>query len=137
MIQGKTVISDEVFVDIVKAAAATIAHVAFAPADTGSFLSLAKRVTDKMIPPIDVKKTEASVDENGTVTKGHVSFEVRVYIEYGAIVPEVVEALREAIVREVVSLTDFYVDRVDVIVVKLYRVKPAEAEPVSEPAGEK
>jgi uncharacterized alkaline shock family protein YloU len=125
MIQGKTIISDEVFIEIVKVASEKVEHVTFAQTEGGSLFSLAKRVTDKVIPPVSVTKTDASVDENGTVTKGHVSFEIRISVEYGVAVTEVVEALREAIVKEVVALTDFYVDRVNVIVAKLYRGKPA------------
>ncbi|MCH3951398.1 MAG: Asp23/Gls24 family envelope stress response protein [Acidaminococcus sp.] len=133
MIQGKTIISDEVFVEIVKVASEKIEHVTFAQSEGGSLFSLAKRVTDKVIPPVSVTKTDAFVDENGTVTKGHVSFEVRVSVEYGVAVSDVIETLREAIVKEVVALTDFYVDHVDVIVAKLYHNKPAADEAEKQP----
>lgn len=60
-----------------------------------------------MVPQISVRKSDTTVDENGTVTKGHVSFELKVAVEYGSNIPEVVENLRQAIVKEVAALTDF------------------------------
>lgn len=88
MIQGKTIISDEVFVDIVRAAAQDLGHVTLSLNEGSSLFSLAKRVTDKMVPQISVRKSDTTVDENGTVTKGHVSFELKVAVEYGSNIPE-------------------------------------------------
>ena len=123
MIQGKTIISDEVFVDIVRAAAQDLGHVTLSLNEGSSLFSLAKRVTDKMVPQISVRKSDTTVDENGTVTKGHVSFELKVAVEYGSNIPEVVENLRQAIVKEVAALTDFYVDSVDVVVARLVNIQ--------------
>ena len=129
MIQGKTIISDEVFVDIVRAAAPDLGHVTLSLNEGSSLFSLAKRVTDKMVPQISVRKSDTTVDENGTVTKGHVSFELKVAVEYGSNIPEVVENLRQAIVKEVAALTDFYVDSVDVVVARLVNIQK-EAPPL-------
>lgn len=129
MIQGKTIISDEVFVDIVRDAAQDLGHVTLSLNEGSSLFSLAKRVTDKMVPQISVRKSDTTVDENGTVTKGHVSFELKVAVEYGSNIPEVVENLRQAIVKEVAALTDFYVDSVDVVVARLVNIQK-EAPPL-------
>lgn len=82
-----------------------------------------------MVPQISVRKSDTTVDENGTVTKGHVSFELKVAVEYGSNIPEVVETLRQAIVKEVAALTDFYVDSVDVVVARLVNIQK-EADPL-------
>lgn len=132
MIQGKTIISDEVFVDIVRAAAQDLGHVPLSLNEGSSLFSLAKRVTDKMVPQISVRKSDTTVDENGTVTKGHVSFELKVAVEYGSNIPEVVENLRQAIVKEVAALTDFYVDSVDVVVARLVNIQKEAAPLVTE-----
>lgn len=132
MIQGKTIISDEVFVDIVHAAAQDLGHVTLSLNEGSSLFSLAKRVTDKMVPQISVRKSDTTVDENGTVTKGHVSFELKVAVEYGSNIPEVVENLRQAIVKEVAALTDFYVDSVDVVVARLVNIQKEAAPLVTE-----
>lgn len=129
MIQGKNIISDEVFVDIVRAAAQDLGHVTLSLNEGSSLFSLAKRVTDKMVPQISVRKSDTTVDENGTVTKGHVSFELKVAVEYGSNIPEVVENLRQVIVKEVAALTDFYVDSVDVVVARLVNIQK-EADPL-------
>ena len=125
MIQGKTIISDEVFVDIVRAAAQDLGHVTLSLNEGSSLFSLAKRVTDKMVPRISVRKSD-------TVTKGHVSFELKVAVEYGSNIPEVVENLRQAIVKEVAALTDFYVDSVDVVVARLVNIQKEAAPLVTE-----
>lgn len=132
MIQGKTIISDEVFVDIVRAVAQDLGHVTLSLNEGSSLFSLAKRVTDKMVPQISVRKSDTTVDENGTVTKGHVSFELKVAVEYGSNIPEVVENLRQAIVKEVAALTDFYVDSVDVVVARLVNIQKEAAPLVTE-----
>lgn len=132
MIQGKNIISDEVFVDIVRAAAQDLGHVTLSLNEGSSLFSLAKRVTDKMVPQISVRKSDTTVDENGTVTKGHVSFELKVAVEYGSNIPEVVENLRQAIVKEVAALTDFYVDSVDVVVARLVNIQKEAAPLVTE-----
>ena len=132
MIQGKTIISDEVFVDIVRAAAQDLGHVTLSLNEGSSLFSLAKRVTDKMVPQISVRKSDTTVDENGTVTKGHVSFELKVAVEYGSNIPEVVENLRPAIVKAGAALPDFYVVSVDVVVARLVNIQKEAAPLVTE-----
>ncbi len=127
MVPGKTIISEEVFAQLVKVAVDKVDHAELAEEAGSSFRYLAKRMTDKFTYPIDVKKSDAAVEENGTVTKGHASFEIRINVEYGSAIPDVLEDLRQAIVKEVVFMTDYLVDYVNVIVVKLLDKKEEAA----------
>ncbi len=89
-----------------------------------------KGLTGKNGSTISVEKSDAEVDENGTVTKGHAAFTLKVSVCCDANIPETIENLREAVVKEVVKITDFVVDKVDIIVARLD--EPAkEAEPVA------
>ena len=103
MVPGKTIISEEVFAQLVKVAIAKVAHAELSEDGGTSFRSLAK---------------------------GHAAFEIRVDIEYGSAIPDVLEDLRQAVVKEVAFMTDYLVDYVDVIVVKLAD-KKEEAAPVT------
>ena len=95
-------------------------------------MGFAKGLTGKNVPTIGVEKTDAEVDENGTVTRGHVSFTLKVSVACNANIPEAIENLREAVVTEVVKITDFVVDKVDIIVARLD--EPAKkAEPETKP----
>ena len=77
MIQGKTIISEEVFTELVRIAVGKVEHVSLTLNEGGSFFSLAKRMTDKITSQnCHRKRRDASVEESGTVKKGHVSFEV-------------------------------------------------------------
>lgn len=129
MIQGKTIICEEVFMQLVRLTAARVPSVSLCESGGGGLMSFAKGLTGKNVPTIGVEKTDAEVDENGTVKKGHVAFTLKVGVTYDANIPEAIEALREAVVKEVVRITDFVVDQVDIIVARLD--EPAkEAEPV-------
>lgn len=126
MVGGKTIISEEVFADLVKTAMTKVGNVAVSTVEEGSLVAIAKRVAERVVPQISVKKTDAVVAEGDAVASaGHVSFEVKVTIIYGANIPETIAKLREAIVEEIENLTGYQVDKVDVIVEKL--VKPEEA----------
>lgn len=131
MIQGKTIICEEVFMQLVRLAADKVENVRLCESSSGGLMGFAKGLTGKNVPTIGVEKTDAEVDENGTVTKGHVSFTLKVSVCCDANIPEAIENLREAVVKEVVKITDFVVDKVDIIVAKLD--EPAKkAEPVAE-----
>lgn len=56
------------------------------------------------------------------------AFTLKVSVACDTSIPDTIEQLREAVVREVVRITDFQVDRVDIIVAQL-----EEAEQVPEP----
>ena len=116
MIQGKTIICEEVFVQLVRLAADRVPQVNLWEEAGGGLMSFAKGLTGKNVPPVSVEKTDAEVTENGTVKKGHVGFTLKVSVACDASIPDVIEQLREAVVKEVVRITDFQVDRVDIIV---------------------
>lgn len=128
MIQGKTIICEEVFVQLVRLAATRVEKVTLWEQSGGGLMSFAKGLAGKNTSAVALEKSDAEIQENGTVQKGHVSFVLKVAVDYAASVPEAVEALREAVVKEVVRITDFQVDWVDVIVVQL---EGAEAAPLS------
>lgn len=134
MIQGKTIICEEVFMQLVRFAAANVPSISLCESGGGGLMSFAKGLTGKNVPTIGVEKTDAEVDENGTVKKGHVAFTLKVAVTYDANIPETIEALREAVVKEVVRITDFVVDQVDIVVAKLEDApaKPAALEKADE-----
>ncbi len=121
MIGGKTIISEEVFADLVKTAMSKVENVAVSTGDGSSFAAIAKKVAERVVPQVNVKKTDAITSENDQSTVGHVSFEVKVTVIYGANIPETIVKLREMIVHEVETITGYQVDKVDVLVEKLLK----------------
>jgi len=127
MIGGKTIISEEVFADLAKTAMSKVENVAAATEEGGSLAAVVKKVADRVIPQVVVKKTDAvaAEDEAHQSTVGHVSFEIKVTVLYGANIPETTVKLRSVLVEEVEKITGFQVDKIDVIVEKL--IKPEAA----------
>ncbi|MDD4723026.1 MAG: Asp23/Gls24 family envelope stress response protein [Acidaminococcaceae bacterium] len=121
MIGGKTIISEEVFADLVKTAMSKVENVAVSIGDGSSFAAIAKKVAERVVPQVNVKKTDAITSESDQSTVGHVSFEVKVTVVYGANIPETIIKLREMIVHEVETITGYQVDKVDVLVEKLLK----------------
>ena len=123
MIGGKTIISEEVFADLAKTAMGKVENVAVASDDGSTLASVVKKVTDRVIPQVTVKKTDAvsSDDENQQGTIGHVSFEIKITVIYGANIPETTTKLRQVLLGEVERITGYQVDKVDVIVEKLVK----------------
>ena len=126
MIGGKTIISEEVFADLAKTAMSKVENVAAAPEDVSTLAAVVKKVADRVIPQVIVKKTDAVTGEGDQGTVGHVAFEVKVTIIYGANIPDTVVALREMIVKEVETITGYQVDKVDVLVEKLLKSEELE-----------
>lgn len=91
MIQGKTIICEEVFVQLVRLAAARVENVTLWEQSGGGLMSFAKGLAGKNTPAVSVEKTDAEVQENGTVKKGHVAFVLKVSAAYDASIPETVE----------------------------------------------
>lgn len=125
MIGGKTIISEEVFADLAKTAMGKVDNVAVATDDGSTLASVVKKVTDRVIPQVTVKKTDAvaSDDENQQGTIGHVSFEIKITVIYGANIPETTTKLRQVLLGEVERITGYQVDKVDVIVEKLVKAE--------------
>jgi len=125
MVGGKTIINEEVFIDLVKTAMTKVEEVAISADDNNSFAAIAKKVAERVAPQVNVKKTDAVIaTDGGEDTPGHVAFEVKATMIYGANIPSTIVKLREMIVKEVEEITCFQVDKIDVIVEKL--IKPEE-----------
>ena len=124
MVGGKTVISEEVFADLVKTAMSKVDNVAVSIGDEGSLVAIAKKVAERVAPQVNVKKSDAVAGEGEQATAGHVTFEVKVTVVYGANIPDTTVKLRDMIVKEVEAITGYQVDKVDVIVEKL--IKPED-----------
>ena len=127
MVGGKTIISEEVFADLAKTAMSKVENVAAAPEDVSTLAAVVKKVADRVIPQVIVKKTDAIAgdDENQQSTVGRVSFEIKITVIYGANIPETTTKLRQVLLDEVEHITGYQVDKVDVIVEKLVKSESA------------
>jgi len=125
MVGGKTIISEEVFADLAKTAMSKVANVAVASEDVSTLAAVVKKVADRVIPQVIVKKTDAIAgdDENQQSTVGRVSFEIKITVVYGANIPETTTKLRQVLLDEVEHITGYQVDKVDVIVEKLVKAE--------------
>ena len=87
--------------------------------------AVVKKVADRVIPQVIVKKTDAIAgdEENQQATIGHVSFEIKITVVYGANIPETTTKLRQVLLDEVERITGYQVDKVDVIVEKLVKAE--------------
>ena len=125
MVGGKTIISEEVFADLAKTAMSKVENVAAASEDVSTLAAVVKKVADRVIPQVIVKKTDAIAgdDENLQATVGRVSFETKITVIYGANIPETTTKLRQVLLDEVERITGYQVDKVDVIVEKLVKAE--------------
>lgn len=127
MVGGKTIISEEVFADLAKTAMSKVDNVSAASDEGGTLAAVVKKVADRVIPQVIVKKTDAIAgdEENQQATIGHVSFEIKITVVYGANIPETTTKLRQVLLDEVERITGYQVDKVDVIVEKLVKAEAA------------
>ena len=125
MVGGKRIISEEVFADLAKTAMSKVENVAAAPEDVSTLAAVVKKVADRVIPQVIVKKTDAIAgdDENQQSTVGRVSFEIKITVINGANIPETTTKLRQVLLDEVEHITGYQVDKVDVIVEKLVKAE--------------
>ena len=125
MVGGKTIISEEVFADLAKTAMSKVENVAAASEDVSTLAAVVKKVADRVIPQVIVKKTDAIAgdEENQQSTVGRVSFEIKITVIYGANIPETTTKLRQVLLDEVERITGYQVDKVDVIVEKLVKAE--------------
>ena len=125
MVGGKTIISEEVFADLAKTAMSKVENVAAASEDVSTLAAVVKKVADRVIPQVIVKKTDAIAgdEENQQSTVGRVSFEIKITVVYGANIPETTTKLRQVLLDEVEHITGYQVDKVDVIVEKLVKAE--------------
>jgi uncharacterized alkaline shock family protein YloU len=119
--EGKTLISETVFVDIAREAMRKVEEV-FRQDKKGALSGITKLFADRFTPQINAKKTEYTDLEESTT--GNVAFDVKLSVLYGVRIPEVAQKVREKIISEVEDLTGYTVEKVDITIDKI--VKPEE-----------
>ena len=120
----RTVLTDEVFVEIARSAMLKINEVARLE-KKGALAELTQLFSERMAPQIIVKRVETE-DTSPAVT-----FEIKLTLIYGVRIPEVVDKVRNSVKTEVESLTGVRVDRIDILIEKLVRAEPAVEPPVA------
>lgn len=123
MVTGKTMISEEVFIEIAKTALSKIDSIFTASGQKKSLASIARIVADRVIPQIAVKKVDADETEGIAAT---VAFELKVNVLYGQNIPSAVNNVRETVKSEVESITGYTVEKIDVVVEKVVKPEPVE-----------
>lgn len=122
-ITGKLVVNEEVFVDIAMAALQKVEDV-IRQDKKSAFAGLSRLLTGKMVSKVNVQKSEGE-DESFS---GSVSFDLRLVMVYGVVIPDVAKKVREAVIEEVTSITGYTVDKVDITVDRLVRPEEMEKE---------
>lgn len=117
----RTVLTDEVFVEIARSAMLKINEVARLE-KKGALAELTQLFSERIAPQIIVKRVETE-DAAPAVT-----FEIKLTLIYGVRIPEVVDKVRNSVKTEVESLTGVKVERIDILIEKLVRAEPT-AEP--------
>lgn len=120
---GKLIVNEEVFVGIAMAALQKVEDV-IRQERKSAFSGLSRLLTGKAGSKINVQKSDAE-DQSAT---GTVSFDLRLVMVYGVVIPEVAEKVRETLVKEVNTITGYEVERVDITVEKLAHPEEMESE---------
>lgn len=118
----RTVLTDEVFVEIARSAMLKINEVARLE-KKGALAELTQLFSERMAPQIIVKRVESEA------TAPAVTFEIKLTLIYGVRIPEVVDKVRNSVKTEVESLTGVKVERIDILIEKLVRAEPAVQPP--------
>lgn len=116
-ITGKLIVNEQVFADIALAALQKVDDV-IRQQRKGTFADLSRMLTGKFASKINVQKSDGDEGDSGL---GTVSFDLRLVVTYGVVIPEVAAKVREAVIKDVTTLTGYKVDRVDIVVEKLVR----------------
>lgn len=117
---NRTVINDDVFMEIARSAMRTINEVS-RQEKKGTLAELTQLVSEKIAPQIVVKR----IEKDGEVPS--VSFDMKLTLIYGVRIPEVVEKVRAVVKTEIETMTGYRVDHIDILVDKLVRPEPAES----------
>jgi uncharacterized alkaline shock family protein YloU len=110
----RTLLTDEVFVEIARSAMLNVNEVA-RQGKKGALAELTQLFSERIAPQIVVKRMEA---EDGSPS---VTFDIKLTLIYGVRIPEVVDKVRSSVKSEVESLTGVKVDRIDILIEKLVR----------------
>jgi uncharacterized alkaline shock family protein YloU len=125
MIAGKTIISEDVFIELTKVALSTIESISTNSGQKISLVQLARIVAEKVAPQINVRKTDAAESADAeTAAAPSVSFELKISVIYGQHIPSVVAKVRDTVKVEVESITGYKVERVDITVDRLVKPDP-------------
>ena len=119
----RTVLTDEVFVEIARAAMLKINEVARLE-KKGALAELTQLFSERLAPQIIVKRVET---EDAAPA---INFEIKLTLIYGVRIPEVVDKVRGAVKTEVESLTGVRVERIDILIEKLVRAELTAQPPV-------
>lgn len=117
----RTLLTDEVFVEIARSAMRTVNEVARLEKKS-TLAGLTQLFSERLAPQIIVKRVETEGAPQS------VAFEIKLTLIYGVRIPEVVDKVRSSIKSEVENLTGVKVDKIDILIEKLVRSEPA-AEP--------
>jgi len=115
------IVDEAVFTDIAWAALRKVEDV-IRQERKSAFAGLSRLLTGKAGSKISVQKSEGGEE----ALPGRVVFDLRLVMVYGVSIPEVAKSVREAVIKEVKTLTGYEVERVDITVEKL--VQPGEIE---------
>jgi uncharacterized alkaline shock family protein YloU len=124
MVLGRITVSDDVFVDVADAALQRVEEV-FRKQKKGAFADLGRLFSGRFASKVGVQKSD---DEDGI--GGTVTFDLKLSVVYGVNIPEMAAKVREAICRDIQSITGYVVERIDITVEKL--VQPELKEPERE-----
>jgi len=116
------IVNEEVFADIAMAALQKVEDV-IRQQRKGAFANLSRLLTGKLASKVAVQKTDGDEDS----FSGSVSFDLRLVVVYGVVIPDVAEKVREAVIKDVTAITGYTVDRVDITVEKMVRPEDMEA----------
>ena len=125
MVVGKLVVAEEVFVDITMAALLKVEDV-IRQERKGALSGLGRLFSGRLSSEIKVQKSE--IDEEGAEAPGEVSFDLKLTVAYGVNIPEAAKKVRDAVAKDIHSITGYKVDKVDITVERMVRPEELEAE---------
>lgn len=121
--QGKMLISDEVFLEIAKTAMLNVNEVSLQ--ERKSTLSgITQIFAERFIPQISVKR----VDDEGEEGQNSVSLDLKLTLLYGVNIPETVKRVRDTVTKEIEEMTGYQVECIDVYVDKLVKAEKLQTE---------
>lgn len=131
---GRTIISEDVFVELAKTAMQKVDNVVAGNTAKDPLGQLVKSVAERFNPHIQVKKNDKDKEKQIDVIEADaeamahtVSFELKLTLVYGVRIPDVVANVRKQITEEVEKISGYKVDKIDVLVNEL--IKPEKLQP--------
>ncbi len=125
--QGKMLISDEVFLEIAKTAMLNVNEVSLQERKS-TLGGITQIFAERFTPQISVKKYDDEEEEE----KNSVALDLKLTLLYGVSIPETVKRVRETITKEIEEMTGYKVEYIDVYVDKLIKAEKLQSEEVKE-----